>query len=110
MCASSFNVHPLQGEGQLLGDVMVLLRAVGACEYAPSRSEEFCLQSGLRWKAVQEVRKLRRQLTNTVNAISPESEVTFDPGLAPPTAEQVRRKPCDTDILYIYAVACGVLL
>ena len=43
---------------------MVLLRAVGACEYSGC-SEEFCRKNGLRHKAMLEVRKLRQQLTNS---------------------------------------------
>ena len=54
----------LQGECQLLGDLMVLLRAVGACEYSGC-SEEFCRKNGLRRKAMVEIRKLRQQLTNS---------------------------------------------
>ena len=42
---------------------MVLIRVVGACEYAGC-SEDFCLQNGVRRKAMLEVRKLRQQLTN----------------------------------------------
>lgn len=42
---------------------MVLLRAVGACEYSGC-SEEFCRRNRLRLKAMVEIRKLRQQLTN----------------------------------------------
>lgn len=42
---------------------MVLLKAVGACEYSGC-SEEFCRRSRLRFKAMVEIRKLRQQLTN----------------------------------------------
>ena len=52
-----------RGESQLLGDLMVLLRAVGACEYAGC-SQEFCRKNGLSHKAMVEIRKLRQQLTN----------------------------------------------
>ena len=47
----------------MLGDAMVLLKAVGAfeCESDPM---EFCDRNGLRYKAMVEARKLRRQLTN----------------------------------------------
>lgn len=43
---------------------MVILRAVGACEFAGC-SEKFCKDNGLRHKAMVEIRKLRMQLTNT---------------------------------------------
>lgn len=42
---------------------MVLIRVVGACEYAGC-SDDFCLQNGVRRRAMLEVRKLRQQLTN----------------------------------------------
>ena len=42
---------------------MVLLRAVGACEYS-GNSEKFCSENGIRYKAMSEVRRLRLQLTN----------------------------------------------
>ena len=42
---------------------MVLLKAVGACEYSGC-SEEFCRRNRLRLKAMVEIRKLRQQLTN----------------------------------------------
>ena len=42
---------------------MVLLRAMGACEYAGC-TQDFCRRNGLRHKAMVEVRKLRQQLTN----------------------------------------------
>ena len=43
---------------------MVLLKAIGACEFAGCTSE-FCRAHGLRLKAMKEIRKLRSQLTNT---------------------------------------------
>ena len=52
-----------QGESLLLGDLMILLKAVGVCEYS-ERPEEFCQRHGLRLRAVREVRKLRQQLTS----------------------------------------------
>lgn len=52
-----------QGHSLLLGDLMVLLKAVGACEYQGA-SPEFCEKHGIRYKAMKEIRKLRAQLTN----------------------------------------------
>ena len=43
---------------------MVYLRSVGASEYAKN-SSDFCAKTGLRYKAMTEIRKLRVQLTNT---------------------------------------------
>ncbi len=42
---------------------MVMLQVIGGCEFS-GHSEEFCLNNGVRSKAVQEVRRLRQQLTN----------------------------------------------
>ena len=52
-----------QGHSALLGDLMVLLKAVGACEYTGC-TQAFCDRHGIRYKAMLEVRKLRAQLTN----------------------------------------------
>lgn len=41
---------------------MVILRAVGACEFAGC-TEKFCKENGLRLKAMIEIRKLRVQLS-----------------------------------------------
>ena len=42
---------------------MVILRAVGACEYNGC-TPQFCTKNGLRYKSMIEVRKLRAQITN----------------------------------------------
>ena len=54
----------LQGESLLLGDLMVLLKAVGAVAFAGCTAQ-FCWERGLRHKAMVEIGKLRMQLTNT---------------------------------------------
>ena len=63
LCTCIFRVCCLQGHSLLLGDLMVLLKAVGACEFAGC-PPGFCEQNGIRYKAMREVRKLRAQLTN----------------------------------------------
>ena len=65
----SFIHFDMKGQSLLLGDLMVLLKAVGACEFADC-SSTFCDQYGIRYKAIKEVRKLRVQLTNTGNCFS----------------------------------------
>ncbi|XP_050728127.1 probable ATP-dependent RNA helicase DHX37 [Eriocheir sinensis] len=77
------------GQGQQLGDAMVLLRAVGAAEQAGS-DRTWCEKNGLRHKAVVEIRKLRRQLTNEINLIIPSCDLLLDPDMPPPTEEQAR--------------------
>ncbi|RVE67907.1 hypothetical protein OJAV_G00086520 [Oryzias javanicus] len=77
-----------QGASLLLGDLMVMLGAVGACEFAGC-SPKFCEDNGLRYKAMVEIRRLRGQLTNAVNAVCPEVGVFLDPKMTPPTEHQV---------------------
>ncbi|XP_053276304.1 probable ATP-dependent RNA helicase DHX37 [Pleuronectes platessa] len=77
-----------QGASLQLGDLMVMLGAVGACEFAGC-TPKFCEENGLRYKAMVEIRRLRGQLTNTVNAVSPEVGAFVDPKMNPPNAQQV---------------------
>ncbi|KAM4615931.1 putative ATP-dependent RNA helicase DHX37 [Polymixia lowei] len=77
-----------QGASLLLGDLMVMLGAVGACEFAGC-TPMFCEANGLRYKAMVEIRRLRGQLTNAANAVCPEVGVFVDPKMAPPTESQV---------------------
>ncbi|XP_025031932.1 probable ATP-dependent RNA helicase DHX37 [Python bivittatus] len=76
------------GPSRKLGDLMVMLGAVGACEYAGC-TPEFCSANGLRYKAMVEIRRLRGQLTTAVNAVCPEAQLFVDPQMKPPTEEQV---------------------
>ncbi|XP_016058614.1 PREDICTED: probable ATP-dependent RNA helicase DHX37 [Miniopterus natalensis] len=77
-----------RGASLKLGDLMVLLGAVGACEYAGC-SPQFCEANGLRYKAMVEIRRLRGQLTTTVNAVCPEAGLFVDPKMQPPSESQV---------------------
>ncbi|KAL6113767.1 dhx37 [Pungitius sinensis] len=77
-----------QGAPLLLGDLMVMLGAVGACEFAGC-TPKFCEDNGLRYKAMVEIRRLRGQLTNAVNAVCPEVGLFVNPNMAPPTEHQV---------------------
>ncbi|KAF7282101.1 hypothetical protein GWI33_003218 [Rhynchophorus ferrugineus] len=81
-----------QGNSLLLGDNCVLLRAVGAAEYANSEGklQEFCDKNGLRHKAVTEIRKLRLQLTSEIKKNMPELDIIVDPKMAPPTDLQAK--------------------
>lgn len=80
------------GNSLLLGDNMVLLRAVGAAEFANSEGklEQFCAENGLRHKAVTEIRKLRLQLTNEIRTNVPDADVVVDPKLPPPSDLQAK--------------------
>lgn len=82
-----------QGNSFFLGDNMVLLKAVGAAEFANSQGqlEKFCFDNGLRHKAVTEIRKLRLQLTNEIKRNIPEVDIVVDPKMKPPSDLQVGR-------------------
>ncbi|XP_019604363.2 putative ATP-dependent RNA helicase DHX37 isoform X2 [Rhinolophus sinicus] len=77
-----------RGASLKLGDLMVLLGAVGACEYAGC-SPQFCEVSSLRYKAMMEIRRLRGQLTTAVNSVCPEAGLFVDPKMQPPSESQV---------------------
>uniref|UniRef100_A0A0A9YHQ9 Putative ATP-dependent RNA helicase kurz n=2 Tax=Lygus hesperus TaxID=30085 RepID=A0A0A9YHQ9_LYGHE len=80
------------GNSLLLGDAMVLLRAVGAAEYANSQGklEEFCSLNNVRQKAIVEVRKIRMQLTNEINLLNPDLNLSVNPQMKPPDETQAR--------------------
>ncbi|CAH0382631.1 unnamed protein product [Bemisia tabaci] len=80
------------GNSLLLGDVIVLLRAVGAAEYASSNGAlgEFCLKNGLNKKAITEIRKLRKQVTNEMNLTIAELQLVVDPQMKPPSDLQAK--------------------
>ncbi|CAB4066530.1 DHX37 [Lepeophtheirus salmonis] len=78
-----------KGNAFLLGDPMVLIRAVGAAEFEGC-SPDFCHRYGLRLKAMKEIRKLRRQLTNEVNIVLPGKNLALDPNLKPPSDEDAK--------------------
>lgn len=80
------------GNSLQLGDPMVLLKAIGAAEFANSqgRLQEFCDEHGLRLKGVQEIRKLRIQLTNEINLNVPNLSLSVNPKMEPPTDQQAK--------------------
>ena len=78
-----------QGDAQKLGDAMVMLRAVGASEYAGC-TEKFCAENGLRHKGMVEIRKLRAQLTNSVNLVNADAKVVLNPRMSPPSSVQCK--------------------
>uniref|UniRef100_A0A8C4QX51 RNA helicase n=1 Tax=Eptatretus burgeri TaxID=7764 RepID=A0A8C4QX51_EPTBU len=70
------------GPEGLLGDLKVLLGAVGACEVA-NWTTTFCQTNGLRYRAMREVQKLCRQLTKAVVDVFP--DLPSPPPLLPPS-------------------------
>ncbi|KAM5193099.1 putative ATP-dependent RNA helicase DHX37 [Mantella aurantiaca] len=77
-----------QGPAQKLGDLMVMLGAVGACEYS-GLTNKFCERNGLRFKAMMEIRRLRGQLTTAINSLCPDVTIFLDSKMPPPTESQV---------------------
>ena len=78
-----------QGEARMLGDAMILLRGVGASEYAGC-TVKFCAENGLHHKGMVEIRKLRAQLTNSVNLVNPNAKVVLNPRMSPPSLVQCK--------------------
>ncbi|KAI8876009.1 P-loop containing nucleoside triphosphate hydrolase protein [Backusella circina FSU 941] len=70
-------------------DIIKLLNVVGAYEFAGATAQ-FCENNFLRPKAMEEIRKLRRQLTNLVSANFPDINISMDPKMKPPTATQLK--------------------
>ncbi|KAI9270879.1 P-loop containing nucleoside triphosphate hydrolase protein [Sporodiniella umbellata] len=70
-------------------DILKLLSAVAAYEYAGG-SASFCEENFLRPKAMEEIRKLRRQLTNLVSANFPDIDICMDPHMKRPSATQLK--------------------
>ncbi|CAO3641577.1 unnamed protein product [Mucor hiemalis] len=70
-------------------DILKLLNVVGAYEYAGATTE-FCEENFLRPKAMEEIRKLRRQLTNLVSSNFPEVDICLDPRMPPPNPTQLK--------------------
>lgn len=75
----------------LLGDVMVILNSIGAAQYA-GLTQKFCQQNGLRYKAIVEINKLRKQLNSQINQICNDlnEELTFDLQMIPPNELQLK--------------------
>lgn len=72
------------GHSLLLGDPMLLLKGVGACEF-DGNVDQFCEKYCIRTKGMKEIRKLRLQLTNTINLAVPGINLCIDPKMEPPT-------------------------
>ncbi|KAF7727046.1 putative ATP-dependent RNA helicase DHR1 [Apophysomyces ossiformis] len=70
-------------------DILKLVNVVGAYEYAGA-TREYCDENFLRPKAMEEIRNLRRQLTNMVATNFPGVDICVDPKLKPPSARQLK--------------------
>ncbi|CAG8530050.1 13771_t:CDS:10, partial [Acaulospora colombiana] len=84
-----YNVQKKHAGLEPTSDLLKLLNVVGAYEYAGG-TEEFCGNNFVRPKAMQEIHKLRGQLTNIVNNNCPDTNVFVDPKMKPPSALQLK--------------------
>jgi len=73
----------------ITSDVLKLLTAVCAFEHETNQGL-FCETKFVRYKGMQETRKMRQQLTNIVRANFPDTIGSFESKLAPPSHIQIR--------------------
>ena len=90
-CFKQRRAWAAQGQSHQLGDLMVLLKAVGAAEFE-GLSPVVCEQLGLHHKAMIEIRKLRKQLTDLINAACKLTHppLVLDAKMKPPTELQAK--------------------
>ncbi|KAF0428702.1 P-loop containing nucleoside triphosphate hydrolase protein [Gigaspora margarita] len=69
-------------------DILKFLNVVGAYEYSGG-NEKFCEDNFVRTKAMQEIHKLRGQITKIVQANCQGVDVCVDPKMKPPSAIQL---------------------
>jgi len=84
------------GNSLLLGDLMPMLKAIGASEFTGG-SFAFSLENGISHKGMSEVHKLRRQLTQEVNRVFSSQEIDMIP--------QTLTPPDDRDALHLRQIA-----
>ncbi|XP_030245861.1 probable ATP-dependent RNA helicase kurz [Drosophila navojoa] len=79
-------------EFHLLGDPMLMLRAVCVCDRQDNDKDliRHCEANWIRYNAMKEVRKLRSQLVNAINVLIPDINLFVNPKLPPPSSEQAR--------------------
>ncbi|KZT73805.1 P-loop containing nucleoside triphosphate hydrolase protein [Daedalea quercina L-15889] len=75
--------------GNSLSDVFKMLSAVGAYEYAGG-GHTFCADHFVRPKAMEEIHKLRAQISSIVQTNFPDLETGFVANLKPPSALQLK--------------------
>lgn len=78
-----------QGFSKMLGDLMVLLKAVNAAEFA-GLTPEYCVEHCLRYKAMKEIRQLRQQLTNSMMLAVPGLDLSLGSNSAPPSERELQ--------------------
>ncbi|KAJ3568750.1 hypothetical protein NP233_g5510 [Leucocoprinus birnbaumii] len=75
--------------GNFTSDILKALSVVGAYEYQGG-GVEFCSQHFVRFKAMEEIHKLRAQITNIMRLYFPETRAEFSAKLTPPNKIQVK--------------------
>ncbi|KIJ54659.1 hypothetical protein M422DRAFT_73568 [Sphaerobolus stellatus SS14] len=75
--------------GNSTSDIFRLLSVIGAYEFAGG-GLDFCSQHFVRAKAMEEIHKLRSQITNIVNVNFPDMNIEFNPQTSPPSDLQLR--------------------
>ncbi|CAB4420840.1 unnamed protein product [Rhizophagus irregularis] len=70
-------------------DLLKLLNVVGAYEYEGG-TDKFCECNFVRPKAMEEIRKLRGQITNIIQMNCPGVDVCLDPKMKPPSTIQLK--------------------
>ncbi|KAI0078278.1 P-loop containing nucleoside triphosphate hydrolase protein [Panus rudis PR-1116 ss-1] len=75
--------------GHYSSDVFRILSVVGAYEYAGG-GHKFCEEHFVRPKAMEEIHKLRAQISSIVQTNFPEADAKFIPNLKPPSALQLK--------------------
>ncbi|KAI0697135.1 P-loop containing nucleoside triphosphate hydrolase protein [Cytidiella melzeri] len=75
--------------GDSKSDIFQMLSVVGAYEYAGG-GQTFCSQHFVRPKAMEEIHKLRAQISSIVQTNFPDSDAGFVANLSPPSALQLK--------------------
>ncbi|KAF5385658.1 hypothetical protein D9757_005460 [Collybiopsis confluens] len=81
--------HTHSSLGGFTSDVFRILSVVGAYEYAGG-GLQFCAEQFVRPKAMEEIHKLRAQISNIVQANFPGIDAGFVPNLKPPSDLQIK--------------------
>ncbi|KIM43329.1 hypothetical protein M413DRAFT_444160 [Hebeloma cylindrosporum] len=85
--------HVHSSLGKCTSDLFKLLSVVGAYEYAGG-GQKFCAEHFVRPKAMEEIHKLRAQISSIVHSNFPTTDPGFTPKLSPPSDHQVAAKHC----------------
>ncbi|KAI0039680.1 P-loop containing nucleoside triphosphate hydrolase protein [Auriscalpium vulgare] len=75
--------------GSFSSDLFAILSVVGAYEYA-GRDQGFCAEQFVRPKAMEEIHKLRAQISNIARINFPDLDPGFIPKLPPPSHQQLK--------------------